>query len=67
MKKRQLGDFKRELRELLKKYDCTIGAEVEGDTHGITEEFCVWDRKTGEKLDIFEHWSPTIDYFDLVD
>lgn len=36
MKKQQA--FKRELKELLKKYDATIFATCEGDTYGIHSE-----------------------------
>lgn len=55
-----------ELRDLLKKYDYSIGADIEGDTHGIQTNFVAWKnsfhQSDGEILSFF---SSTIDHHDL--
>ena len=37
----ELFEFKKELKTLLEKYKVEIGAEIDGDTHGITSNFVV--------------------------
>ena len=36
-----LGEFKGQLKELLEKYNATIGCEIEGDTHGLNNTMVV--------------------------
>jgi hypothetical protein len=36
-----LTNFKTELAALLKKYDATLGVDVDGDTHGLMYDFTV--------------------------
>jgi hypothetical protein len=39
-----IEEFKKELRNLLSKYDVSIGVELEGDTHNLSCDFCVFDK-----------------------
>jgi hypothetical protein len=37
----KIDNFKAELKALLKKYNASIGCNVEGDTHGLSYEMVV--------------------------
>jgi hypothetical protein len=45
-----VGSFKKELSELLKKYDATIGVDIDGDTHNLRYNFILADRYDREQI-----------------
>jgi|GEM_PF-6178259 len=57
-----LEDFKRELKKLLEKYKATLWVDIEGDTHGISENFMV---TVGKKEEILNHYNSSIDASDI--
>jgi len=54
----EMSDFKVELRDLLQKYDVALGVELDGDTHGLLQEFAVLDPFHGTVLEVLadEGW-----------
>ena len=59
---KKLMEFTRKLHELMVEYNVSIGAEVEGDTHGIDESFVIETYK--EQLVVNSHCG-YIDHSDL--
>lgn len=58
-----IDDFNRDLKALLNKYKVRIGVDIDGDTHGITENFVVIDSAGNES--IINHYSAFVDASDL--
>lgn len=57
-------EFKKELKELLEKYNVSLSGEYEGDTHGISSEtFVVTDSDANEHT--LNHCSSYINASDL--
>lgn len=55
--------FATELKELLEKYNVSLGVELWGDTHGITsEDFCVLS--DNDKI-VLSDYSTYLDSYDL--
>ena len=50
MKDFQINQFKRDLHDLLKKYDISLGVSMEGDTHGVRADFLVIDSNRREHI-----------------
>jgi hypothetical protein len=55
--------FRKDLRELLIKYNLTLAVDIDGDTHGITENFIIMDDKGNQH--ILNHFSAYLDASDL--
>lgn len=49
--RRDLALFKRELAALMRAHDVSLGCEIEGDTHGISERFVIADGH-GNELEV---------------
>jgi len=58
-----IKNFKQDLKELLIKHNVSIGVDIKGDTHGISENFIVID--SNNKETIINHYSAYIDASDL--
>ena len=63
MTKYELNAFVNELSELLAKYKVSIGAEITGDTHGVSQAFVVSDEHGNDhEIKEFESY---VDVYDL--
>lgn len=60
-----MNDFCRDLHALLSKYNVYIGADVNGDTHGVTTNFVVTDYHNNTH--ILNHYSSYLSASDLED
>ncbi|MBL4901010.1 MAG: hypothetical protein JKX76_15490 [Colwellia sp.] len=58
-----LAAFTDDLKKLLDKYNVRLGVDIEGDTHGVTENFVVIDSQHNEH--ILNHYSAYVDASDL--
>ena len=61
--KLNVSKFCKELKILLKKYNATLGVDINGDTHGIDTNFIVQD--SNGKDYILNHYTAYIDHSDL--
>ena len=55
-----LDDFKKDLKALLKKHNASIGVDIDGDTHCISETIVVYDDSSNKvynliKMDCLDH------------
>jgi len=64
MNKQKIAEFKNDLRELLKKYNVGIGVDIDGDTHGISENFviCASNGDTLEVINEYESYLFSCDF-----
>lgn len=62
MKPDKIDSFLNELQALFLKYNVSLGVDIDGDTHGIYENFIVID---GNKEHIINEGSSYLDAYDI--
>jgi hypothetical protein len=65
MNDQDLKNFKKELADLLEKYNCDLEVTLDGDTHCLTTNFVVSDNRNWEAiLNRYETWISASDLRD---
>jgi hypothetical protein len=57
-------EFKKDLRELLEKYNVELEVVLDGDTYGIDADFEVYDKSNGKAYTL-NKYSTTLDAFTI--